>query len=147
MRINCFESYNLQRSPSQGRRGGSVTYKCPICGKDFAAAELQQPHGITGGSYCPHCWGRVYVSFAYGRFVAVISLLAAIGLLALFHVTSIIGFAVGIILIWIPLSLFLNVMSVRYKPPTLKKWKERRKTFYEWLYDRDAPRDLFDKHR
>jgi len=79
--------------------------------------------------------------------VAVISLLAAIGLLALFHVTSIIGFAVGIILIWIPLSLFLNVMSVRYKPPTLKKWKERRKTFYEWLYDRDAPRDLFDKHR
>ena len=84
--------------------------------------------------------------------MAVISLVVAVGMLALFHITSIIGFAIGTILIWIPLSLFLNVMSVRYKPPVFRKWKERRKkerrkTFFEWLYNRDAPRDLFDKHR
>jgi len=92
------------------------------------------------------------VSFAYGGIVAVVSLLIAIGALALSHVRSIVGFIIGIILIWIPLSLCLNAHSVRYKPPTLKKWKVRRKTgrrrtFFEWLYDRDAPRDIFDKRR
>jgi DNA-directed RNA polymerase subunit RPC12/RpoP len=124
-----------------------MTYKCPHCEKDFGVAELQQPGGIGGGSYCPRCGGRVYVSFAYGGIVAVISLLIAIGILALFRVTSIIGFAIGIILIWVPLSLYLNAMSIRYKPATLKKWKERRRTFFEWLYDRDAPHDMFDKRR
>jgi hypothetical protein len=63
----------------------------------------------------------------------------------LFHVTSIIGFAIGAILIWVPLPLYPNVMSVRFKPATLKRWKERRKTFLAWLYDRDAAKDLFNK--
>ncbi len=128
-----------------------VTYRCPHCDKEFGAVALQQPAGIGGGSYCPHCGGRVYISFAYRGIVAVISFVVAVSMLPLFHITSIIGFAVGIILIWIPLSLFLNIMSVRYKPPTLKKWngrrKIRRKTFFERLYERDAPRDMLDKRR
>src|SRR5262249_26962721 len=101
--------------------------------------------------YCPHCGGRVYVSFAYGGVVAVIFFLAAIGMLVSFHITLIIGFAIGINLILIPPFLFFNSISVRYQPPTLKKWKEhperRHKSFFEWLYNRDTPRDLFDKHQ
>ena len=47
-----------------------MIYKCPICQKDFGAGKLRQPGGIGGGSYCPYCGGRVYVSFAYGGIVA-----------------------------------------------------------------------------
>jgi sarcosine oxidase delta subunit len=124
-----------------------MRHKCPYCEKDFGVAELQMPAGPSAGTYCPHCGERVRLSFAYGGTVAIISLLIAIGALALFHVTSIIGFAIGAIVIWVPLSLYLNVMSVRFKPATLKKWKERRKTFFEWLYDRDSPKDLFNKRQ
>ena len=86
--------------------------------------------------------------YSYGRLVAIVSLLIAIGTLVLLHVRSIVMFAVGIVLIWVPLSLYLKLASARYWPPTLKRWEERRRrTFFEWLYDRDAPRDMFDKHR
>lgn len=124
-----------------------MVYECPICGESFARGELQQPAGIGGGSYCPKCQGRVYVSFAYGGWVALGSLLIAFGILALMHVTAILGLIVGTVLIWIPLSLFLNIVSVRYRPPTLKRWKERRRTFFEWLYERDGPQSLIDKRR
>lgn len=124
-----------------------MTYKCPICEKEFGVAELQIPAGATGGAYCPHCGERVRVFYPYGRLVAIVSLLIAIGTLVLLHVRSIVMFAIGIVLIWVPLSLYLKLVSVRYGPPTLKRWKERRRTLFEWLYDRDAPRDIFDKHR
>jgi hypothetical protein len=43
----------------------------------------------------------------------------------------------------------LAVLRVRpivgFGPPTLKRWKERRKTFFEWLYDRDSLKDLFSR--
>jgi len=41
----------------------------------------------------------------------------------------------------------LNFALMRVKPLTLKKWKPRRRTFFEWLYDRDAPPEMFDKPR
>ena len=128
-----------------------MTYKCPACGEEFHVDALQQPAGIGGGSYCPKCHERVYVSIPYGRAVAFISLLIALGILLLLHVRAILGLIIGTLLIWIPLSLFLNVCSTRLKPPFLKKWKARRhrtrRTFFEWLYDRAAPSELFGKRR
>jgi DNA-directed RNA polymerase subunit RPC12/RpoP len=122
-----------------------MTYKCPYCEKDFGVAELQMPAGPAAGAYCPHCGERVLLFYPHGRLVGIISLLIALGTLAVLHVRSIAGFVVGTILIWIPVSLYLKLMSARYRPPTLKRWKERRKTFFEWLYDRDSPKDLFNK--
>ena len=110
-----------------------MTYKCPYCEKDFGAAELQIPAGATGGAYCPHCRERVRVFYPYGGLVAIVSLLVAIGTFVLLHVRPTVMFAIGIVLIWVPLSLYLKLVSVRYGPPTLKRWKERRKTFFEWL--------------
>jgi len=82
----------------------------------------------------------------YGAAVAVISLLISLGVLALMHVRNIIWFIVGTVVIWIPLSMFINLWSTRLKPPVLKKWRPRRtRTFFEWLYERDAPQDLLDK--
>lgn len=131
--------------PPELKRSGIVTYECPICGHSFAVTDLQQPGGVGGGSYCPNCQERVYVSFAYGGWIAVISFFLALAALALLHVRTILGFVIGAIFIWVPLSLFLNVASSRYRPPTLRKWKQRRRTFFEWLYDRDSVPELIDK--
>lgn len=121
--------------------------RCPICGQDLALADLQQPGGIGGGTYCPKCQGRVRISFPYRSLVALVSVLIALGTLALAHVSTIIGYVIGAVLIWIPLSLALNAATVRFKAPTLKKWKQRRRTFFEWLYERDSPPELIDKRR
>jgi hypothetical protein len=83
--------------------------------------------------------------FPYGQVVAIISFLIAIGALAVLHARSTAGFVAGTILIWIPLPLCLRLMSARYRTPILNRWKERRKTLFEWLYDRDSPKDLFNK--
>jgi DNA-directed RNA polymerase subunit RPC12/RpoP len=122
-----------------------MTYKCPYCEKDFGFTELQMPAGPSAGAYCPRCGERVLLFYPYARRVAIISLLIAIGAMAAFQVRSIIMFILGMILIWVPLFVYLKLISVRYGPPTLKRWKERRKTFFEWLYDRDSPKDLFNK--
>lgn len=124
-----------------------MTFKCPYCEKEFGATELRQPAGAARGSYCPYCQQRVRVFFPYGGLAAVASLLVAIGVLVLFHVTSISLAMIGLVVIWVPLSLYMKFASVRYGPPILKPWKERRRTFFEWLYDRNSPRDIFDKRR
>jgi len=123
-----------------------VRYECPWCGEEFDSTALQRPGGIGGGMYCPVCQERVHLSLPYGAAVAVASLFISAGVLALAHVRNVIGFIVGMALIWVPLSMSINVWSTRLKPPVLKKWKSRSaRTFFEWLYERDAPQDLFDK--
>lgn len=123
-----------------------VNYTCPECGQQIDVGSLQRPGGIGGGLYCPHCQARVHISFAYGRTVAVVSLVLALAILRLLHVTLGLVFIIGTILIWVPLSMFLNLWTTRLRSPTLKKWKPRRRTFFEWLYDRDAPQDIFGKN-
>jgi uncharacterized protein (UPF0212 family) len=124
----------------------AVTYACPGCGQQIEIASLQRPGGIAGGLYCPNCQEHVHISFAYGRIVAVLSLLLALAILRLFHVSTALGFVVGTFLLWIPLSLYLNAWSTRLRPAKLTKWKPRRRTFFEWLYDRDTPQDIFGNH-
>jgi hypothetical protein len=118
-----------------------VTHSCPFCGNDIDAVDLQQPGGVGGGTYCPNCHEQVYVSFAYPRLVAIISLFMATGAMLLMKVASVFWFVVGTAMLWIPISLFLNAYSSRFKPPTLKKWRPRtRRTFFELLYERDEIR-------
>lgn len=89
------------------------------------------------------------MALPYSKHAAIFALLLAWGILALLHVKSILGFVAGTVLIWIPLSLYLNASSFRYKTPILKKWEPRRqrryKSFFEWLYERDRPPHTFDK--
>ena len=128
-----------------------MTLHCPICEEDFDSATLVVEPGVSGAVRCPKCKGRVLISSPYGRQVAIVSLLIAWAILALLHVRTILGFAVGTVLIWAPACFFLNAVSVRIKPARLKEWKARqprtRKTLFERLYERDAPQDLFDKRR
>jgi DNA-directed RNA polymerase subunit RPC12/RpoP len=122
-----------------------VIYTCPACGQPFDAVDLQQPAGVGGGSYCPNCQERIHISFPHSRLVFVVSFLLAAGFLLLFHIRSIFWTPIGAVLLAIPISIYLNVWSTRFKPATFKKWKPRSGTFHEWLYKRNKPPDMFDK--
>jgi hypothetical protein len=127
-----------------------MIYRCPTCNQEFDATELCRPAGIAGPSYCPRCRERVRVVLPYRGCIALLSLILSIGVLLLLHVKSMVALVVGTIVVWIPLSLYLNVMSFRIAASTIEKWQPRkvpgrRRTFFEWLYDRDAPRDLIDR--
>lgn len=126
---------------------------CPICSEDFDFRSLLREPGIRGAIRCRQCKGRVCFSNPYRVPIAIISLLLAWALLANRHVRTILGFAIGTVLIWPALALVLTAYSARIRPPILKEWKKsrktprRRRTFFEWLYDRNAMPELFDKRR
>jgi DNA-directed RNA polymerase subunit RPC12/RpoP len=125
---------------------------CPICRTEFDLTELKREWGWTAKLRCPNCNGQVLLKPPYGLAVGLLSLLIALGALRLYGVRSVNGYVVGTIVIWVPVSLYLNLESHRIKAPTLttpKQWtpKPRRRTFFEWLYDRDAPQDLFNRRR
>lgn len=126
-----------------------MIYCCPICGHEFNAVELQRPSGVGGGNYCPKCNGRVRIVIPYAKAVGILSLLLAAGALYEMGVRSKVWFVVGTIIVWIPLSMLLNVYSMRLKPFFLKKWEPRKpqprkpheyRSFFEWLYERDRIR-------
>ena len=127
---------------------------CPICGAEFDLSELVRNWGGNErGQRCPKCDGRVQLSYPYGLAVGLLSVPIALRILALFGVRSLTGYVIGTIVLWIPVSLFLNTASVRIKPPYLRKCrpksepKPRPRTFFEWLYDRDAPQSLFNRRK
>ena len=124
-----------------------ISYRCPYCSSDFEGSALQQPAGVGGGTYCPNCQERVRLSFPYARLAVVLSVLIAFGALFAFQVRSVIWLILGTALLWIPISLFLNTYFARFKPPVLKAWKPRRRTFFERMYERDSTPDLFNKRR
>jgi hypothetical protein len=101
---------------------------------------------VGGGTYCPKCQTQVYFSFPHSKLVAILSLLLAIGGLLVMRVTSPLWFIAGTVVLWIPISMFLNSYSTRFKRTSLKKWNPRTtRTFFEWLYERDEPPEMFDK--
>jgi hypothetical protein len=119
--------------------------QCPTCGNSFDLAAREQPGGMTGGSFCPQCHERFAIP-GPSKTVTIVSLIIALVTLALAGVRSIVGLVVGTALLWVPVSLFLNVARMRRKGVVIRKWKPRRRTFFEWLYERDqirAPK-MFD---
>jgi hypothetical protein len=82
--------------------------QCPTCGTSFDLAAREQPYGMTGGSFCPQCHERFAIP-GPTKTVAIASLIIALGTLALAGVRSSVGLVVGAALLWVPISLFLNV--------------------------------------
>jgi hypothetical protein len=120
--------------------------QCPTCGNSFDLAAREKPGGLTGGSFCPQCHERFAIP-GPSRTVTIVSLIIALGTLTLVGVRSIVGLVAGTALLWVPISLFLHVWTTRRKGVVvIRKWKPRRRTFFEWLYERDqirAPK-IFD---
>jgi hypothetical protein len=119
--------------------------KCPTCGNSFDLAARERPGGMTGGSFCPQCHER----FAFpgpSKAVTIVSLIIAMVALTLAGVRSIVGLVIGTALLWVPIYLFLNAARMRRKGVVIRKWEPRRRTFFEWLYERDQIRasKMFD---
>jgi hypothetical protein len=117
--------------------------RCPSCEESFDLAARQRPAGAAGGSFCPHCHERFAIP-GPSKTISLVSLAIAVGFLFLVGVRSLIVLAVGSALLWIPISLFLGAARMRSKGIVLRKWKPRRKTFFEWLYERGSTPALFD---
>jgi hypothetical protein len=120
---------------------------CPTCGTSFDLADRERPGGLTGGSYCPHCHEQFSLPGPSVP-VAIGSLLLSLGALAAIGVRSVLGLVVGSMLLWVPISLFWNASEMGRKGVVLRKWKPlMRRTFSDWLYERNKPPELFDKEK
>ncbi len=120
---------------------------CPTCGTSFDLADRERPGGLTGGSYCPHCHEQFSLPGPSVP-VAIGSLLLSLGALAAVGVRSVLGLAVGSVLLWVPISLFWNASEMGRKGVVLRKWKPlMQRTFSDWLYERNKPPELFDKEK
>jgi uncharacterized paraquat-inducible protein A len=122
-------------------------YHCPFCEEALDLPDLQLRWGLGGGSYCPKCQQQVYLSSPYSKRIAVLSLLLVVALLWILQVTSIFWFVAGTVALWVPISLLLNAYSTGFTSSTLKKRKPRIRTFFEWLYDREKPPEIFGKDK
>ena len=120
-----------------------MTVQCPSCARSFELAE-RETGGISTGFYCPKCHER-FVIPGPSREVAIKSLVIAAVVWTVIGIRSIIGLIVGSVLLWIPISIFLNAGEMRRKGVVLRKWKARRRTFFEWMYERDSTPELFSK--
>jgi len=131
--LSCFE-----------RMMAMMLVQCPTCGNSFDLAARERPGGMTGGSFCPQCHGR-FAMPGLSKTITLVSLIIALGTLALAGVRSIVGLVVGAALLWVPISLFFYVARMRRKGVVIGKWeprqqKPRRRTFFEWLYERNQIR-------
>lgn len=128
------------------RKMTSMLVRCPTCGNSFDLAERERPGGLTGGSYCPQCHQQFSIP-GPSKTVSIVSLILALVALSLVGVRSIFGLVVGSALLWVPISLFLNASEMRRKGVVLRRWKPRRRTLFEWMYERNSTPGLFDKRR
>src|SRR5690349_21818462 len=94
--------------------------RCPICNNEIDSTALRMEWGPGGGFRCPSCEGAVRVSQPYLAFSAILSLLITIGTLILIGVRFSGTFLLLTAIIWIPVSLFLNMVASRFKRPTLR---------------------------
>jgi hypothetical protein len=103
------------------------------------ASDLRRVEGTGGGYECPVCKQMVRYSQPYAIFRRTVSLLLSVIVLLLVGVRRPIMLLVGSVLLWIPMSMLVNMYSVYATPLGLKPWKQR------WRERRDAgPLELFD---
>lgn len=73
------------------------------------------------------------VHFPYAWLAVALAVVIAFGSLIAFHVRSALWLGFGTALLWIPISVLLNAYLARFRPPALKEWTARRRTFFELL--------------
>ena len=97
-----------------------MIFRCPVCNRDFDSAALRMEWGPGGGFRCPLCNEPVRVAQPYRAGIAVVSLLIVSGTLTLIGVRTIVTFVILTAVLWVPVSLFLNMAASRIKAPRLQ---------------------------
>ena len=80
--------------------------------------------------------------------VAIASLILSLGVLIAIGIRSTFNLVVGSVLLSVPIAFFWNISEMGRKGVVLRKWKPLiQRTFFEWLYERNKPPELFDKEK
>jgi len=89
------------------------------------ASDLRRIDGTGGGYECPACKKMVRFSQPHALFRRAISLLLLTIVLLLVGVRSTIILVMGSVLLWIPMSMAVNMYCVYAMPLGLTPWRER----------------------
>jgi uncharacterized paraquat-inducible protein A len=117
----------------------AMTLKCPHCRNGIDAAELRRQSGTGGGYECPACKQMVRFAQPHAIFRRAVSLLLAAIVLMICGVRNPLMLVIGSILLWVPMSIAVNMYCVYAMPVGLRPWKQRgRKPFDE------GPPELFN---
>jgi uncharacterized paraquat-inducible protein A len=113
---------------------------CPHCQTGVEVAELRRHPGTGGGYECPTCKKMVRFAQPHALFRRTISLLMSCGVLLVFGVRKPIVFAVGSLLLWLPMSIAVNMYCVYAMPLGLKPWTQRGRIPFD-----AGPLELFNR--
>jgi hypothetical protein len=123
-----------------------MNFRCPYCNASYLPPALKQPGGIGGGTYCPECQGRVVLTNGLGGVSLVVSFLLCGALTYMYVNHSAIAVVLGSLILGIPCWMVLVSISLRFKPASLKKYKElkKRNRFFSCV-DHSEPPNLFKR--
>ena len=110
--------------------------KCPHCQNTVGTSELRSVPESGGGLECPSCKGMVRFVQPHAAFRRSVALLLSCLALMAFGVRNPLLFIGGSVLLWIPMSMAVNMYCLYVLPLSLKQWKQRgRKPFDSISYE------------
>jgi len=113
--------------------------KCPHCRNGVEVSSLKRQDGTGGGRECHSCKGMVRFSQPHTFFRRTIALVISALLTLIIGIRNPLTILLVAILLWVPMSIPVNMYSVYLMPLSLKPWKPRGKK----PFDADDL-DLFD---
>ena len=126
-----------------------MVIECPLCKTFVDTSNLTRFTGSGGGVTCPNCKGAVRFSQPYRVLRVAASALIAAGIVRIAGVRNLPTFFITTLILWVPVSLFLNAYLIHYIPLFLVPWKPRHhtKTIYEVVNEKNATIELFDNKK
>jgi len=83
---------------------------CPHCDREIDTRNIRMEFGRNNAPKCPKCGGLVRPYRPYKRVVSVSSLVLGVLTMEFFGVKSVIWFALGVVMLWLPFALGLNIL-------------------------------------
>jgi len=126
-----------------------MVIECPLCKTFVDTANLTPIPSSGGGRTCPNCNGAVRYTQPYRVLRVAASAVIAAGIVRVAGVRNLPTFCITTLILWVPVSLFLNAYLIHYIPLVLVPWKQRlhTKTIYESANERNATIELFDNKK
>jgi len=113
--------------------------ECPHCNRAVVLSELRRP---SGGGYheCPFCGGMVRLAQPHAFLRRTVALILSAFVLLLFGVRNPLALVAGSLLLWVPMSIPVNMYCVYAMPLGLKPWTHRGRKPFDFV-----PYDIFGK--
>lgn len=126
-----------------------MVIECPLCKSFVDTSNLTPIPNGGGGTTCPNCKAAVRFAQPYRLLRIAASGLIAVTIVRVAGVRNLPIFCIAALILWIPVSLFLNAYLVHYIPLSLVPWKPRHrtKTIYEITNEKNATIELFDNKK